>query len=169
MTSITAHLLVLFRRDLRCLMREVEAFPDDATLWRTLPGIANSAGNLALHVTGNLRHFVGAVLGGTGYVRHRDLEFSTREGTRAEVVAGLEAALAEVEACLPALRAEALAAPYPVAVSGHRPTTGLLLVHLETHLAFHLGQAGYLRRALTGVAGATEPMGIPDDGGAAGV
>ncbi|HJW43087.1 MAG TPA: DinB family protein [Geothrix sp.] len=166
MTSITAHLLILFRRDLRCLIREIEAFPDDATLWRTLPGLTNSAGNLALHVAGNLRHFIGTVLGGTGYVRQRDLEFATREGTRAEVAADLEAALAEVEASLPALSAEALAASFPVAVGSHRPVTGLWLMHLEAHLAFHLGQAGYLRRALTGVAGATRPMEMPDDGNA---
>lgn len=169
MTPLAADLLVLFRRDLRCLMREIEAFPDDATLWRTLPGIANSAGNLALHVTGNLRHFVGTVLGGTGYLRQRDLEFATREGTRAEVVAGLEAALADVAAGLPTLTTEALAAPYPVAVGGHRPPTGLWLMHLEAHLVFHLGQAGYLRRALTGVAGATRPMEMPDPEGTAGV
>ena len=162
MTPLAADLLVLFRRDLRCFIREVEAFPDDAALWRTLPGIANSAGNLALHVAGNLRHFVGVVLGGMGYQRQRELEFSRREGTRAEIAAELEAAAREVEAGLAALTEEALAAPYPQAVMGLQPATGRWLLHLEAHLAFHLGQAGYLRRALTGEAGATGAMGIPE-------
>lgn len=162
MTPLAADLLILLRRDLRCFSREIEAFPDDATLWRTVPGISNSAGNLALHVAGNLRHFVGAVLGGTGYQRHRDAEFAQRSGTRAEVAALLEAAAAEVEAGLEALTAEGLALPYPQELLGHRPPTGRFLLHLSTHLAFHLGQAGYLRRVLTGEIGATGGMGIAE-------
>jgi len=162
MTPIAADLLILLRRDLRCFIREVEAFPDDATLWQTVPGISNSAGNLALHVAGNLRHFVGTVLGGTGYQRQRDTEFARREGTRAEVAALLEAAATEIEAGLKALTAEALALPYPQVLMGHQPPTGRFLLHLSTHLAFHLGQAGYLRRALTGEAGATGGMGIAE-------
>jgi hypothetical protein len=150
MTPLAADLLVLFRRDLRCFIREVELFPDDATLWRTVPGLGNSAGNLALHVAGNLRHFVGTVLGGTGFVRQRDGEFTQREGSRAGVVALLEAAVTEAEIGLTGLTPEALVAPFPVPVGGHRPSTQRFLLHLASHLAFHLGQAGYLRRTLTG-------------------
>ncbi len=162
MTPFAADLLLLFRRDLRCFIREIEAFPDDITLWRTMPGISNSAGNLALHVTGNLRHFVGGVLGGTGHVRNRDQEFAQREGTRAEVVAALESALADVEQGMEALKDDDLTLPYPLAVLGHQPPMGRFLLHVATHLAFHLGQAGYLRRALTGEAGATGGMGIAE-------
>jgi len=162
MTPLAADLLILFRRDLRCFIREVEAFPDDAALWQTVPGIRNSPGNLALHVAGNLRHFLGAVLGGTGYVRDREREFARRSGTRAEVAALLEAAATETEAGLQALTAEALALPYPQVLLGHQPASGRFLLHLATHLAFHLGQAGYLRRALTGEAGATGGMGIAE-------
>lgn len=162
MTPLAADLLVLYRRDLRCFIREIEAFPDDATLWRTVPGVANSAGNLALHVAGNLRHFVGTVLGGTSYVRQRDLEFSRREGSRAEVAAELEAALREVELGLRTLTEATQAAPYPQVVAGVQPPTGRWLLHLVTHTAFHLGQAGYLRRVLTGEAGATGVLSIPE-------
>jgi hypothetical protein len=162
MTPLAADLLILFRRDLGCLGREVAAFPDDVTLWRTLPGISNSAGNLVLHVAGNLRHFVGTVLGGTGYVRDRDREFARREGTRTELIAELERTASDVEVGLRALTEAALAAPYPAAVAGHHSPTGRFLLHLEVHLAFHLGQAGYLRRALTGAAGATGGMGIAE-------
>jgi hypothetical protein len=162
MIPFAADLLVLFRRDLRCLVREVQSFPDDPTLWKTLPGISNSAGNLALHVAGNLRHFVGAAFGQTGYLRDRDSEFARREGSRTEVVALLEAALLEVEQGLEALTWEALAQPFPQPLAGHHPATGRVLMHLEAHLAFHLGQAGYLRRALTGEAGATGGMAIQD-------
>ena len=162
MTPLAADLLVLFRRDLRCFIREVEAFPDDATLWRTLPGIRNSAGNLALHVAGNLRSFVGVVLGGTGYLRDREREFSQREGSRAEVVAALEGAVLEVETGLKAVTETSQAAPFPMAVGGLQPVTGRFLVHLASHLAFHLGQAGYLRRALTGDATSAGAMSVKD-------
>ena len=162
MTPLAADLLVLFRRDLAAFEREVALFPDDEALWRTLPGLANSAGNLALHVAGNLRHFVGAVLGGTGYVRHREAEFGRREGTRAAVAEELSAALADLEAALPALSEAALAAPFPAAVAGVQPPAGRFLVHLATHLAFHLGQAGYLRRTLTGDSRSAGAMGIGD-------
>jgi uncharacterized damage-inducible protein DinB len=162
MTLLAADLLLLFRRDLRCFAREVELFPDDATLWRTVPGIANSAGNVALHVAGNLQHFVGAILGATGYVRQREREFALREGTRIGVVAELEAALAAVEAGLAAQTDSSLEAPFPTPIGGHRMSTRRFLLHLEAHLAFHLGQAGYLRRALTGDATSAGGMSIQD-------
>jgi hypothetical protein len=44
-------------------------------------GISNSAGNLCLHLIGNLNHFIGATLGNTGYVRNREQEFSSKECT----------------------------------------------------------------------------------------
>jgi uncharacterized damage-inducible protein DinB len=66
------------------------------------------------------------------------------------VVAELDRAEEEIEPGILALTLEALAAPYPVAVGGITMPTGRFLVHLATHTAFHLGQAGYLRRALTG-------------------
>jgi hypothetical protein len=162
MTPFAVDLLVLLRRDLHGFIREVEAFPDDATLWRTVPGIRNSAGNLALHVAGNLRLLLGAVLGGTGYQRDREQELSQRAGSRAEVVAALEGAALELELGLKALTAESLAAPFPMAVGGLQPATGRFLVHLASHLAFHLGQAGYLRRALTGDATTTGAMAIKE-------
>jgi uncharacterized damage-inducible protein DinB len=158
MTPLAADLLVLFRRDLRCFVREVELFPDDATLWKTLPGISNSAGNLALHVAGNLRHFVGGVLGGTGYQRNREQEFAQRDGTRMAVSAALEAASIDIQAGLEKLTPEIQEAPFPVSVGGQRPATGRLLLHLAAHTAFHLGQAGYLRRALTGSSTSASPM-----------
>jgi len=162
MTPLTADLLVLFRRDLEAFAREVALFPDDETLWRTVPGIANAGGNLALHVAGNLRHFVGTVLGGTGYARNREAEFGRREGSRGEVAAELADALATLETGLPALSPDALAAPFPVAVAGVQPPTGRFLLHLSAHLAFHLGQTGYLRRALTADPRSAGAMAIPD-------
>ena len=137
-------------RELESFAREIELFPDDQLVWQTVPGITNSSGNLALHVAGNLQHFVGHVLGGTGYVRNRDAEFARRTGSRAEVVAEITRAREVVSTVLGRLSDDALDRTYPEPIQGRQLSTGTFLVHLATHLAFHLGQVGYLRRALTG-------------------
>lgn len=139
---------VVLARDLRAVAREVEAYPDDEALWRTAPGITNSTGTLALHLAGNLEHFIGAVLGRTGYVRDREAEFGTRDLTRAELRRRIDAAAEAVDATLTQLSPEQYAAEYPVPVGGRKLGTADFLVHLATHLAYHLGQMDYHRRIL---------------------
>jgi hypothetical protein len=140
----------LITRELRGFAREIELFPDEEQIWQTVPGISNSAGTLALHVCGNLQHFVGAILGGTGYVRDRPFEFAARGLSRDHLLAEIERTLEVVTSILPGLSEEVVSAPYPDVLGGLRPPAGLFLHHLACHLSHHLGQAGYLRRALTG-------------------
>ncbi|MDP3909355.1 MAG: DinB family protein [Gemmatimonadales bacterium] len=137
-------------RELRALRREVEAYPSDADLWRVAPGIANPSGNLVLHLAGNLQYFVGAVLGGTGYVRHRDAEFGARDAPRRELLEQIDRAMAAVETGLGKLRDGDLDRPYPEPVGGGSYTTGAFLTHLAVHLAYHLGQVDYHRRIVSG-------------------
>lgn len=144
----------ILQRELRALARELEAYPDDAAVWREVPGITNTAGTLALHLAGNLQHYVGAVLGGSAYVRDRAAEFSRRDATRAELLEGIAAAAAVVHATLARLEAERLPEPFPEEVAGVRPPTDAMLIHLACHLAYHLGQVDYHRRAVTGSAAA---------------
>ncbi|MGE3189168.1 MAG: DinB family protein [Vicinamibacterales bacterium] len=161
MPTLPANLETLIVRDLEAFVREVERCPADR-LWTTLPGVTNAVGNLALHVAGNLRHFVGTVLGGTGFVRHRDDEFGRRSGDPAGVVADLRETIAVVRSVLPTLRDEVLAADYPEAPGGQPINTALFLQHLCAHLAMHLGQAGYLRRILTAENVSAGPMGLKE-------
>ncbi len=163
MNDLTKNLTTLLARELNAFARELDLYPDDASVFKTAPGITNSAGNLALHVAGNLQHFIGAVLGGTGYVRNRELEFSRSSGTRAEIKAELDAAIAAVEKTLPGLSPEVLAAAYPASpVPGKEIGTALFLQHLCSHASFHLGQAGYLRRLVTGEAKSAGPVSLHD-------
>ena len=148
--SPAATVAALIVRELRAVRREVEAYPDDAALWRAVPGLPNAGGTLALNLAGNLRHYIGARLGGTGYVRDRDREFAARDVPRAEVLAQIDAALADVAATLPTLDAAALAREYPEAFGGRRFATVEYVTHLAVHLAYHLGQLDYHRRAVTG-------------------
>jgi hypothetical protein len=154
----------LLERELRALQREIAAYPSDAHVWQVPPGLPNSGGTLALHAAGNLMHFVGAVLGGTGYVRDRDAEFARRNVSARELSHMLADAEATVRRVLDALPDESFETPYPVPVAGRRINTGEFLGHLATHLAYHLGQVDYHRRVVTGDAtgvGAVSPVELP--------
>jgi hypothetical protein len=154
----TGDIEMMLVRELEGFEREVSLYANDETLWKTLPGVTNSTGNLAMHVAGNLQHYVGTVLGGTGYVRNRDAEFARRSGTRAEVVAELRKAASVVRDVLPKISEEKLAGEFPEAVMGMKFRTSTFLTHLCAHAGFHLGQAGYLRRGLTGNTSSSGPL-----------
>jgi hypothetical protein len=159
---ITESLAAILARDLRAMRREIEAYENDKDLWKTPPGIANSAGNLALHVAGNLRAFVGAALGATGYERDRPAEFATRDLPRADVLAALDDAVSQVEAGLAAVQDADFDGPYPLVLGSYRLRLGDFLIQLSTHLAFHLGQVDYHRRLVTGASRSIDPVAIPE-------
>ncbi|HYD55133.1 MAG TPA: hypothetical protein VEA99_21030, partial [Gemmatimonadaceae bacterium] len=117
-TSPQALVAALLARELRALQREIAHYPDDDAPWRELPGIANGGGTLALHVAGNLQHYVGARLGDTGYRRDRAAEFATRGVSRAALAAELARAEAVVTRVLPTLDDARLDAAYPEEIGG---------------------------------------------------
>jgi hypothetical protein len=80
------HFRRVFLRDIDTLRREVELYPDDLAPWKEVPGLPNTGGTLAVHLVGNLRHYVGAQLGKTGYVRDREGEFSVRGLSRQAIL-----------------------------------------------------------------------------------
>lgn len=137
-------------RDLASVKLELLAYPEERMIWALPPGVPNSAGTLALHLAGNLRAYVGAVLGASGYVRDRDREFSARDLPRGALLAELEDAERQVDAALSGLDPARLREPWPDEVVGVRPPSGRFLVHLAVHLGYHLGQIDYHRRVVTG-------------------
>ena len=146
----TDHLRTILLRDLETLRRELLAYPDERDIWASPPGVRNSAGTLALHLAGNLHHYVGTVLGGAGYVRDREREFGARDRPRDEVLARVAAAAAAVDATLVALDDARLDETFPAEFPHGRVNTGRFLLHLSTHFAYHLGQIDYHRRMVTG-------------------
>jgi hypothetical protein len=135
-------------RDVRKMKEELSLYKNESDIWKLTPGVSNSAGTLALHLTGNLNHFIGAVLGGTGYVREREKEFSDRNVPREKLIAGLDGAEQVVAKTLPSLSDEKLTMDFPIEFMGKRTTLSVLIV-LTTHLGYHLGQVNYHRRILT--------------------
>lgn len=139
----------LFRRDLTRLAQELRAFPDEATVWATLPGVLNSAGSITRHVEGNLRHYIGFQLGGVPFTRVREEEFGGASVPTAELVRRTEHLQSFIPDIVAGLTRVQLDAVYPESLWGGERVTSQFLFHLYGHFNFHLGQIGYLRRILT--------------------
>lgn len=157
-------LAAIISRELKTIERELNAYPSEAQIWELPAGLPNSAGTLALHAAGNLQHFVGAVLGGSSFVRDRDAEFSRRGVPRAELIEGLQRAERDVVETLTSMDPARFAQVYPLPVANRRVNTGEFITHLAVHLAYHAGQLDFHRRIVTGdVAGvgAVSPTELP--------
>ena len=125
MNGTVASIAAIIERELRTLRAQVEAYGDERDLWLLAPGIANPPGALAAHLVGNLQYYVGARLGGTGYVRDRPAEFARRDRTRADLVAAIEETRAIVRATLASLPETELDREFPEVVGGVYLTTGI--------------------------------------------
>lgn len=141
-------LRTLFHRDLQKLKAEIAAYQDESRIWLVSGVIANSGGNLCLHLIGNLNTYLGAEIGKTGYVRDRPLEFSRKDVPREELLRMLDDTIAVVNHALDQLQESDLQKEYPLLVFAEKTSTEYFLVHLTTHLAYHLGQINYHRRIL---------------------
>jgi hypothetical protein len=138
----------LFTRDLNRLKSEIENYTREENIWMVDKHIANSAGNLCLHLIGNLNTYIGKELGGTNYIRNRDLEFSLKNIPRSELVNNISGTIEMVDQVLSGLDEVELSKEYPILVLNTKTSTEYLLVHLATHLGYHLGQVNYHRRFL---------------------
>ena len=141
-------LINLFERDLDKLKDEILAYPDEKALWKIDANIKNSGGNLALHIVGNLNHFIGAVLGNTNYKRQRDKEFNDKNVPRALIIEQIKNIKSILFDVLSSLNKEVLNNNYPIDVFGKSMSSEYFLFHLYGHLNYHLGQINYHRRLI---------------------
>ncbi len=149
--STIAWIQRVLSRDLEALRRELQAYPNEADVWKVPAGVANSAGSLARHLTGNMSHFIGAVIGENGYVRNREEEFGGPPVASSEMMRRIDVALTSVDEGLGAINDLDLEKPYPVELMGNILTIGQFLIHLVGHFNYHLGQIDYHRRLVTGL------------------
>jgi uncharacterized damage-inducible protein DinB len=143
---LTETLAKLFERDLLHLKKEVNSYADEKQLWVVKEGIVNSAGNLCLHLLGNLNHFIGFALGQTGYVRNRDQEFSARNIPVKELGESIDKTIRVINYSLSRLSDEDLRKNFPLEKHGETVSNYFMLLHLVTHFNYHLGQINYHRR-----------------------
>lgn len=141
-------LLEFFERELLKLKEELSLYPNESAIWEIRPDIANSAGNLCLHLVGNLKHFIGAVLGNTGYIRHRDDEFSLKNLSREALITSIEETIQIIKNALADFSETDFDKTYPLEKHGQIVSTRYMLLHLLTHLNYHLGQVNYHRRLI---------------------
>lgn len=145
---LTQTLKTLFQRELNKLKQEIELYKQENKLWIIDKDIANSGGNLCLHLIGNLNTYIGKELGGTGYIRNRNLEFSQKDIPRDELLKKIDETILVVEKTLDTVTNQQLEEEYPAVVFAEKMTTGFFLIHLLAHLTYHLGQINYHRRLL---------------------
>ncbi|WP_298899678.1 DinB family protein [uncultured Psychroserpens sp.] len=145
---LTDTLIKLYTRDLKALKKEVNAYTDERKLWLVTKDISNSAGNLCLHIVGNLNHFIGETIGNSGYVRQRDLEFLLKDVPREDLIKQVDDTIVVVSRVLKDLTESDLQKEYKRRVFEDTMTTEYFLVHLVMHLSYHLGQINYHRRLL---------------------
>ena len=141
-------LSTFFERDLDKIITEISLFENENDIWKIKEGILNSAGNLALHIIGNLNHFIGTTLGNTGYVRNRDEEFSLKDIPRETLIADINDLKETVKNTLSKLSSSDLQNDFPIKIRDEVFSTQNMLVFLLAHLNYHLGQINYLRRMM---------------------
>lgn len=141
-------LKALYTRDLATLKREITLYSSEENIWRIDHNILNSAGNLCLHLIGNLNTYIGAELGNTGYIRNRPEEFSLKNIPRQELIDKIDKTIEVLETVVGSLTTDQLKSEYPKDVSDSEVSIEYFLIHLATHLSYHLGQVNYHRRLL---------------------
>jgi hypothetical protein len=145
---IITSLKSIFNRDLHLLRTEIGLYKSEDALWSVETGIANSSGNLCLHLIGNLKTYIGKEIGNVDYVRNRPLEFSLKAIPKVELIKRINETIWIVNSSLDKLTDEDLSNDYPVIVFTEKMSIGYFLIHLTTHLTYHLGQINYHRRLL---------------------
>lgn len=138
----------ILERDLLKLENEVKSFQDEKNLWKLTGSVKYPAGNLTLHLCGALQHFIGAVLGNSGYIRNRDAEFADKNIPREKLIQEIHKTIVAVKHTLATYDGNDLDKEYPIMVLGKTSTKGFFLIHLVSHFSYHLGQINYLRRIL---------------------
>ncbi len=141
-------LIEIFERDLNKLKEEINFYKNERDLWIIEKEINNSAGNLCLHLIGNLNHFIGATLGETGFIRDRETEFSAKNETRQNLINEVEKTIETVKSSLNKLSNDAFDKNFPVEKHGKVVKMDFMLLHLLTHFNYHLGQINYHRRLI---------------------
>ena len=130
------------------LVRCLEEMSDENIWWRPNEQ-SNSAGNLVLHLCGNIRQWIVNSMGGGTFQRDRDAEFASRGPLpKAELIARIQAAVSEVDAVLRRLPEDGLLKRYPIQAYN---TSGLQAIyHVVEHFSYHLGQILYIYKMRTG-------------------
>lgn len=138
----------IFDRDIEKVKKELSLYQEEENIWKIKKNIKNSGGNLTLHLIGNLKHFIGAILGESGYIRNREAEFTDIHIPVQDMLRQLDEVKTVIHNTFARISSADLEKKYPVNVFGYEMNTMYFLMHLIAHLNYHLGQINYHRRLL---------------------
>lgn len=126
----------------------VAPLSDEQIWWRPNES-SNSIGNLLLHLTGSLNHYLNRGLGRLDFTRDRAAEFAERRSIpKAELLAAFDAMIANAEKTFDGLTPARLTAPSPEP-SMHEIVAQDLL-NILAHFANHTGQIVWIAKMFDG-------------------
>ena len=117
-------------------------------LWMRPHAYGNSIGNLILHLTGNLSYYIGAQIADTGYIRQRDLEFTSAGKPKNELLRDFDRAIETVVSTIAKQSDDDWATPYFGELESEAKTRFNAFLRCAGHAYHHVGQIIYLQREL---------------------
>ena len=138
----------LFTRDLEKLKKEISLYSNQESFWLTDCEITNSGGNLCLHLIGNLKTYIGHGLGKLEYERDREFEFGGKDVSKEQLIIAIDETIHFVNTGLSSLSETDLEKDFPIVIWENKTSMIFTLMHLHSHLNYHLGQINYHRRML---------------------
>jgi uncharacterized damage-inducible protein DinB len=118
-------------------------------IWTRNSENENAVGNLVLHLSGNVRQWIGSGVAGLPDHRQRDAEFDARGGkATGELVELLAARVTEASAIIREVSAARLTER--ITPQGHDVTVLEAIAHVVEHFSMHTGQIIFLTKMLTG-------------------
>lgn len=118
-------------------------------VWHRTNDVCNSIGNLVLHLSGNVRQWIGHGVGGLSDIREREKEFSARGGrSKQEILALFETTVADAVNIIKAVPFERLTAR--IKPQNREVTVLEAILHVAGHLREHTGQIVFATKQFTG-------------------
>jgi uncharacterized damage-inducible protein DinB len=144
---IQSSLAEYFQTRVRARVHELLEPLSSEQIWQRPFPYGNSIGNLILHLTGNLNYYIGTQIAGTGYIRHRDLEFTDGGKPKDELLRDFDEAIAIAVRTVLAQSDPDWSTPYD-AERADGSTRFEQILACAGHAYHHVGQILYLQKEL---------------------
>jgi hypothetical protein len=147
---ITIVLIELYKRELEKLKLEILSYESDELLWKQFEGTV-PAGNICLYLTGNLQHYIGNIVGDSGYIRNKEAEMKARNLSRERLTEEIDATRNTVVNTLEEVSKTDLQKIFPTNEFEEPVTTEYYLIHLLKNFSFYFGQIKYHHQLVSAI------------------
>lgn len=143
---ITTILIDLYCKELDKLKDEINAYENDELVWKLTDQVQVTGGNICLYLAGNLQHYIGNMIGDSGYIRNKEAELKAKNVSRERLMEEIENTRQIVVDTLEQVSKAELLKVFPTKDFEESVTTEFYLVHLLNNFCFHLGQINFHRK-----------------------